>query len=271
MAGESKTSKFLLSAATVMIGPQSDLYSLNVANHSIGLVKNFEVTAEPNYLDLTQGTQNNIVYSVMNENTVKASMEVYEFTSKNLAYGLGLDGSALSTISDTYATTGVLTADTTTAVTINAVDGIGDPLDVSGDFSEGDWVMIQDGTTDKVHITTISDTVSSFSTPTTTVNLSLAPPVNFPIGSRLSKVNAVNIGSKENQPYLSAKVVGVLPDGGDPIVLLFPKLRITRGFSLSFQTDNYGNLPFEFTPFELASTDSFYADFDGPAKLLTRS
>ena len=44
---------------------------------------------------------------------------------------------------------------------------------------------------------------------------------------------------------------------------MIPKLRVVRGFNLAFTTDDYANLPLEFTVYDLVPTDTFYSDFDG--------
>jgi hypothetical protein len=84
---------------------------------------------------------------------------------------------------------------------------------------------------------------------------------SFVAGDRVHKANLIPVGSAEAQPTLGAKIVGILPEGKAPITIIIPKLRITNGFSLGFQTDQYGNLPFEFTPFEQIPSDPLYKEY----------
>jgi hypothetical protein len=93
MPGESKTTEFLLSQATIMVGPQAKVFELTPALHGIGLVKNVQVTADIGFVELTQGLANQTVSSVNNMINTKISAEVYEYTARNLAYGAGLDAS----------------------------------------------------------------------------------------------------------------------------------------------------------------------------------
>lgn len=252
MAGEAKTSAFMLGTATVMIGAQSELFSLAPDTHSIGLVKNFTMTAEPGYTDLTQGVKNQIVYSVMTSNTVRAQMEVYEYTSKNISYALGLNGGSLS--ATTVATTmSAGAAANAASITVTSATGL----------AVGDYIQIQEGTDDK----TFFRKITAIATNVLTLNANL--PVAIASGSAVRKVNAVDIGSKTDQPFLSAKIVGSLADGTE-IGILIPKVRVTNGFTLGFVTDNYGNLPFEFTVYDLVSTDPNYSEFNGvQARLFT--
>lgn len=252
MAGEAKTSAFMLGTATVMIGAQSELFTLAPDTHSIGLVKNFTMTAEPGYTDLTQGVKNQIVYSVMTSNTVRAQMEVYEYTSKNISYALGLNGGALSAAT-TATTMSAGAAANAASITVTSAAGL----------AVGDYIQIQEGTDDK----TFFRKINAIATNTVTLNANL--PVAIASGSAVRKVNAVDIGSKTDQPFLSAKIVGSLADGTE-IGILIPKVRITNGFTLGFVTDNYGNLPFEFTVYDLVSTDPNYSEFNGvQARLFT--
>lgn len=248
MAGEAITNNFVLNTATVMIGAQTDFFNLNPAAHSIGLVKNFKITATPQYTTLTQGVKNTIVDSQLTNNELKATMEVYEYSGKNLKYALGLDGSTLTTTGATFNPTAGLSA-TDTTLTI--------ATDVTTTFvtGGGDWVEIQEN--DNVHLVKTAST--AYSSPNTTLTFTgYAVPtgVSFTTAAKIRKVAVIPVGSKVNQPYLSAKIVsGDLQDGA-PIVLAIPKMRITRGFDIDFKTDAYSNMPFEFTPYDLTSSDT---------------
>lgn len=252
MAGEAKTNSFMLGSATVMIGPQADLFTLAPSTHAIGLVKNFTVSNEPQYTDLTQGVKNTIVYSVMTGNRVRAQMEVYEYTSKNIAYALGLNGASMAAITASTNTTAATLA-AATSVTVTSATGL----------TVGTWISIQEGTDDKIFYRRITAVA------TNSLTLNAALPVALASGAVVQKVNVIDVGSTVDQPFLSAKIVGSLADGTE-VGLLIPKIRITAGFTLGFTTDNFGNLPMEFSCYDLTSEDPNYADFSGTqAKLFT--
>lgn len=246
MSGEALTNNFMLGAATVMIGAQADLFDLVKDTHSIGLVKNFTLSGDPQYLELTQGVKNTIVDSALTNNPIRANMEVYEATPQNLRYALGLEKGSLVTGTTVYD----LKADVTAADTSFTID-----TDVSSDFSAGDWVVVDDGN-DNMWVAKVAS--AAFSSPDTTITVASGydAPVGYTAadGVKIRRVDATMAGSKEDQPYLSAKVVGKLSNG-TPITLLFPKIRIVRGFNLAFVTDNYGNMPLEFTPYEQTADD----------------
>ena len=101
--------------------------------------------------------------------------------------------------------------------------------------------------------------ITNISTNTITVDRALT---DIKDNAVVKKVHDIGIGSKEDQPYFSAKIAGKLANG-DEVVILIPKIRVVRGFNLAFTTDDFANLPLEFTVYDLVSTDIFYADFGG--------
>lgn len=244
MAGLAKTDKFMLSTASVMIGAQEDLHDLNPTDHGLGLVKNFTFTSEPTYTDLMQGVKGSVVFSTMTANPVRASMEVYEYTARNIAYANGLDGSAINPMS----------VNSTLSAAVVALDVVLNVTSATG-FLAGDVILIDKNGDDDFVIRRIV----SIATNVITVDQPLPA---IPTGRKVSKVNAIDIGSKDDQPFLSAKVAGKLANG-TPTVILIPKMRITRGFTAAFSSDNYGNLPFEMTLYDLVATDPNFALFGG--------
>ncbi len=246
MAGLALTNEFMLGTATVMIGAPADLFDLKPATNSIGLVKNFTITADPTYTELTQGVQNTIVDSVLTGNPVKSQMEVFEYTAKNIAYGLGLDAtSAYSALSVATTTSGTGSPNDTSVVVASATGIV-----------TNDYIMIKIDTDDHVIIRKVTNVVSN------TLTVSPAIVESIPASTPVVKVNMISGGKKTAQPFYSAAVAGQLTNG-EQILLLLPKVRIVKGFSLAFRADNYGNLPFEFTSYDLVSTDPFYSTFAG--------
>lgn len=273
MAGEAKTNAFNIGTATVMIGPMEHVLDLTPEEHSIGLVKNFKVANKMGYTQLTQGLLNTVVDSTATSVETTATMEAYEYTGKNLSYALGLDGSTIVSrtahaLQDAITGDGIVTAFKITSAT-----------DISAQFPVGDWIMVQgnvSGVQDRIYMGKITSRawVNDPYEPTLTVTCSghkVPVGVNFAVGDRISAVNFVKVGSKTAQPYLGAKVVGVTGNG-EPVTIIFPKIRITDGFNLGFDSAAYSNMPFAFTPYDLVSTDALYADHknSGFAFLLKR-
>lgn len=255
MAGEARTSEFLLSTATLMIGPRKGVMELTPDDHSLGLIKNVQVSADLGFTELTQGVQNIPVASVNTSNTSKISAELYEFSAPNLAYGAGLDGATFETKTDSFA----LAADTTVAAgnaaKLTLAVGSGAKL------GAGDYIVIQDQSEpDNVHVGKVGSIANDIVT--------LAAGYELPLGRVMPKattivyaVNAIPVGGVTKQPYFGAKLVGIMPETEEPVTLIFPKIKITKGIGLAFQSDNFSNMPFEFTPYPLLRGEPYRADF----------
>lgn len=258
MYGLAMSNRFMLGAATLLIGPQADLFNLTRAEHSVGLVKNFAVTTEPAYTDLTQGVKNTVVFSVMTGNAARASAELYEFSPKNLAYVAQLNGAALvpSTNIETTLTAAVAGSSGTPATSITVASATG--------FAVDDWVLIQDPTTpDDATIRKIGAIATNTITTNPNIQRALAD------GSTVRRMNFVEIGSKQEQPFFSAIAHGTLANG-DELSVALPKVRITNGLNLSFATNDYGNMPIELGIYDLTPTDPHFAQFGNtPAAILT--
>lgn len=255
MAGEAKTAQFLLATATLMLGPQEDVFALTPAEHSVGLVKNVQMQTQPRFTELMQGVTGQLVYSVNTENPVTVSQEVYEYTARNIAYAVGIDahGAGFDPISVTH----LLSADVEDSDTSITLAGT-TTMPVAGD-----WLAMSAGAG--------SDNIFVFRAGTIT-SRAIAIPTEFvlPAGVtwdkddvKVYKVSAIKVGTQESSGFLGAKVVGVLPEQNEPVTIIFPKVRITNGLNLNFQTDNFSNMPFEFKPYALLPSDPFYADFAG--------
>lgn len=255
MAGNAKTNKFMLSTATVMLGPLADLHSLNPAAHSIGLVKNFQITGEATYTELTQGIRNAVVMSKRTNEGLKTSCEVYEFTAKNIAYAAGLDASGTSF--DVVEEWSALKTEVTAA---------GDTLVLAAapttPIVAGDYLFVQKGQDDYVHVVKVGSYATDLD-PTITVAAGFEIPagMTFPVGSRIGRLKRIDVGVDTTQPDLACKVTGILPKDNSPFTILLPKVKITRGLGISFASDNFTNMPFEMTPYEMVMDDPFYAEY----------
>lgn len=245
MAGEAKTTDFMLGDASVMLGPLADVFDLNPADHGLGLVKGVSVTSEASFVELTQGVKNTRVASVMNGNNVTANFEVYEYTARNLTYAAGLDGNGIVNVT----AAGTLDANITAAATTFDV-GAGEGTA----FSAGQWLVI--GDKDDVSVRK----VVSVATDTITVDVAF---VNaHTAGEAVYARNKIDIGQKDTQPYLGCKVVGT-DANGKHISIIFPKIRITSGFTMGFASDDFQNMPFEMQTYDLVTSDALYSTFGG--------
>lgn len=256
--GLANTNRFMLGAASILLGPQADLFNMTRATNSIGMVKNFSLVTEPSFADLTQGVKNTLVYSVMNGHTARVSAELYEYTPKNLAYLASLNGGTFtpSTNIETTVATAVAGAPGSPATSVLVASGTG--------FAIGDWILIQSATQ-------VDDAIVTKVTAVVTNTLTVAPGVGraFSVGATVRRMNYTAIAEKTDPPFFSALVLGQLANG-DEIALALPKVRITSGLNLTFSSDDYGNMPLEMAIFDLVSTDPNFATFGPtPAAILS--
>lgn len=258
MYGLAMSNRFMLGAATLLLGPQADLFNLTRAQHSVGLIKNFALTAEPTYTDLSQGVKNTVVYSVMTGHTARASAELYEFSAKNIAYTAQMNGATMEVATNIETTLSAAVAGSSgtpaTSVTVASATGL----------AVGDWILIQDPTTPD---DAVVRKISAIATDTLTTNPNIQR--NLANGSTVRRVNFIEVGTKQEQPFFSAMIHGVLANG-DEVSIALPKVRVTNGLNLSFATNDYGNMPIELGIYDLVPTDPHYAQFGSvPAGILT--
>mgnify|MGYP001546125279 CR=1 FL=1 len=257
MAGKALTTRFMLGTATLMIGSMASLYDLKPSTDSVGLVKNLTIMADPTFLGLTQGSTNSTVFSKLTNNPVKLTAEVFEYTAKNLAYGLSLDGTGVVPLGTSWSPNNDVGVDqNSTSNQVDLPDGAGAIATV------GSYIMFENPTSgDDLaqvrKVTAVDPATGAKDTLTFTPNLVGYWPAAY---AKVTVVNAIDVGSTIQQPFLSAKAVGKLVDGTE-VAILIPKVRITKGFTMAFNSEQYGNMPFEMEAMDLVSTDAFYADF----------
>ncbi len=262
MAGEARTQEFNFSNATVMIGPMADVMNLTPEAHSIGLVRNINVTNNVTKTNLNQGIQNVLVHSTITGLETLANMEIYEYTPKNMAYALGLEVDGYN-LYPNHELDADVTGDglTTDSIVITAAK------DLSSDYPVGSWVLIRNSTLDQsdlAFLAKVSSRVYDAGYDTLTVELDRVLPVgfNFKAGDIVCRQNQIPVGKKESQEYYGMKITAELPEKGN-MVMIIPKVQIREGFQIGLITDNYSNMPAVFECFEQVPTDPMYDDTKG--------
>lgn len=274
MAGEAKTDYFNLSEATLMIGPMADVFDLTPEEHSVGLIKQLAITQETEDTDLTQGVQNNIIFSVKTGVTTQIACEAYEYNAKNLGYALGLDTADFDNF-----TSHVIAADVTGDGATTDTFVISSTTDIAALYPVGAWVAVQAsgaGKFDQIFLAKILSRVydAAYDTLTLVVDKDVPVGTDFKSGDKIVRQNEINIGSKEPEQFYGVKIVGTLPAqegvSGRPITIIMYKVKVTEGFNLSFLTGNeFSNMPWVFKAYDQVSSDPLYATYgkDGFAKL----
>jgi hypothetical protein len=252
MAAAAKTNQFMIGDATIMVGPMAEVFNLMPDKHGLGLTKNLALRVETGNVELTQGISQTPVFSVQNQFNSTGSFEVYEYTARNIAYGLGLDASgvAFDPLTGTgpflLATPGVAAA---TKVDLAAGSGTG--------WQVGDFLVMQQSE-DYVFVAK----VTAKTTDELTLDRALPAGITWAVATtRIFRSRSVGAVGGENN-YMSLKAAVIMPKDKRPVPVLFPKIRITRGFDLSLGSTDFSNLPFEFQPYPLTPEDALYSSFE---------
>jgi hypothetical protein len=252
-----KSPSFLIGNATVMLAQRSvDVFSLNPTQHSIGMVKAVTVGMEADTIDLRHGIQQNLVDQKRSGVRLTTSFEGYEFTAQNLFRALGYANVAIQR------KRGVLSAAANPAAT--SISVATDPIEgetASGltavsDIPAGSTLLIQKvGQVDFVFPVRTTGAATGVGPYTVTLESPIPTGMTFAAGDRVWVVNEMNVGDQKDSDFFGMKIVGTLSNHSVPVVVIFPKVKVNRGFNLTFSETDYSNLPFEISPFFLAASE----------------
>lgn len=258
-----KKNAFMLSSATLMICKFGDFppFDLTPAIHSVGLSEAIAVNLDSSNIDLTAGIAQAIVDSKRTNVQAGISGSIKEYSAENLLRSQGLASAA------TVAKRGVLTAAAVGgAVSLSfATDAVpGEATSAfaaaAGEIPAGATILIQDPATPELVYPTKASGVSTFAAGTHTVAIAglfaIPAGMTFPIGAKVWIVSEMGIGSMDQTDLFSVKIVGTLANFNRPLVAVFPKCQVTKGFNLTFSEKEYGMMPWEMRPMLLAASEA---------------
>jgi hypothetical protein len=258
-----KNPKFVIGNATVMIAPYTeDAFALNPTDHSVGMVKSVTMEQQSDQIMLKNGIQQLTVDTQKSNVNMTTTFEGYEFDARNLTYALGVAGSTVTRLR------GTLAADAASGATTLSVDSApiaGDAttgIDDLGDIPSGAILIIQNPD-QKDEVYTVAATAATTGTGPYSVTVEDLPAA-VTTGWTVWVVNEIATGSFEQDDYFCAKIVGTLSANDEPILVVIPKLKITRGFNLSFSETDYSNLPFELSPIVMTRSEEAAKVLDNP-------
>lgn len=258
MAADIKTNAYLLGNATLMMAPfGTDPFILTPEDHSIGMVKNVSLSNESDNIELRHGIQQLLVDSKRSNVRTTISAEVYEFNAQNLYYSLSLNQTAVP-VKRGKLKTSVTGAQATIVVNTDPIPGdSATGISAVGDIPIGATLLIQRAGLENDYVYPVRVTATTtVSTADYTVTAAIPVGLDFNAGDRVWVVNEVPIASQDEQEFFSLKIAGVLSNNSKPVVLIIPKVKVRRGFQLTFDETAYGNMPFEFDPYFLTSTEA---------------
>ena len=260
------TNAFMLSSATMMIAPAftTDVFTLNPTDNSVGMVRDITIPVESSQIELRNGITQTIVDSKRSNVSVTIGATIYEFTAKNLLYASALYGSGPVTVKRGTLKTTVTGGAGATSLVVNSdpIPGQTDSaITAIGDIPSGSTILIQrvGGQQDYVFPTkaTAATTVAgSDYTVTVAAPYNVPTGMSFPAGSRVWIVSPVQIASLDADDLYGVKVTGTLSNYDRPVTVVFPKVRMTQGFNLSFTETEYGGMPWQMQPLLLTASEA---------------
>lgn len=255
-------SAFSLSSATIMIGKAftDDVFSLTPAEHSVGMAQEVMVTVDSSLNELLNGVAQASVDAKRTNVSSSITGNVFEMTARNflISQAQATDGAiqVKRGVLDSEAAAGAVSLD----VASDPIPGEADSaITAIGDIPAGSTILIQrDGEEDYVFPAITSgaatDNAGTYTLPI--ANTEVPANMTFPAGSRVWVVSPVPTGSIDADELFCVKITGVLTNYDRPMTYIAPKVRIAKGFQLSYSETQYGSMPWELKPFLLSAGEA---------------
>jgi hypothetical protein len=254
-----KNNAFLLGEATLMIAPYADatpVFELTPELHSVGMVRNVSLAQESDNVELRKGIQQHLVDSKKSNVRTTLSAEVFEYTPQNILYSLSMSKAALPP-KRAKLKTAVNGATATITVTSDPLPGLANSgVAAVGDIPNGATILLQIPGSQNDYVLPVRVTAATVAAGADwTVTAAIPAGMAFPVGSKVWVVNEIPVASTDEQEFFKVKVSATLSNNERPIALVLPKVKVSRGFQLTFDESNYGNMPFEFMPYFLTQSE----------------
>lgn len=267
-------SAFSLSSATLMMAPAftTDVFSLRPDLHSVGMSSEVNVTVDSSVTSLLNGVAQVTVDSKRTGVSASITANVYEMTAQNFYRSQAMSGNPV-TLKRLSLTAAAAAGAVSLTMTANGVPGESTSVPTAAvDIPAGSTLLIQRASqSDYLFIATTS-AVATFATGTFTVPIAgsaIPAGMTFSVGDVIWVVDDIPIASMDSDDTFGVKIVGTLTQFNRPVVAVFPKVRVAKGFQLSFNETQYTSMPWELSPLLLSSGE--VASVTRGAEIGTRS
>jgi hypothetical protein len=256
-------SAFSLSSATIMMGKAftDDVFGLYPSAHSIGMVSQVAVPVESSITSLLNGVAQVEVDAKRTGVSSSITANVFEMTAQNFMRSQAMSGQA------TQVKRGVLAADVaggavSLTITSDPIPGeAASAMTAIGDIPQGSTILIQrvNGETDYVFPT---QTTAAATLNTGTFTVPIAAPyavpaaMSFKAGARVWVVSPVGVADITADDLFCVKVTGTLSNFDRPVSAVFPKVRVVKGFGLSYNETQYSSMSWELKPLLLSAGEN---------------
>lgn len=254
---------FMLSSATMMMAPAftTPVFDLIPSLHSVGMAREIAIGVDSSLIELKNGVAQATVDARRTGVSATISATIFEITADNM-----FRASALNPAGSVAVKRGVLSAAANAAAVALSVTSDPVPGDAAsaitavGDIPAGSTILIQraGGETDYV-FPTKSSAVATGATPFSIPiagDFAIPAGMSFPAGSRVWILSPVPVASTTADQLFGVKIVGTLSNYDRPVTFIAPKVRIAKGFQLSFSETDYGSMPWEMMPFLMSAQEA---------------
>lgn len=248
-------SAFSLSSATLMLGKAfvDDVFALTPATNSVGMASQASVTLDSSITELLNGVQQVSVDSRRTGVAGSITANVFEMTAANFMRSQAMSGAPAVTVKRGVLASTAAAAAVSLSVTSDPIPGeSGSAITAIGDIPSGSTILIQrvGGETDFVFPTKSSGVATGAGPYTVPIAAPYVIPtgMSFPAGSRVWIVSPVGFANMDADDLFCVKITGVLTNYDRPVTAVFPKVRMVKGFQLSYNETQYSSMPFEMKP-----------------------
>lgn len=260
---EVQKNAFMLSSATLMMAPAftTDVFTLTPALHSVGMAREIAVGVDSSLIELKNGIAQATVDARRTGVSANISGTIFEMTAQNLLRASALDPSAAVVVKRGVLTAAAAAAAVSLSINSDPVPGdTASAITAVGDIPAGATILIQrpNGETDYIFPTMSSGVATGAGPYVVPIAGSYVIPagMSFPIGSKVWIVSPIPVASTTADQLFGVKIVGTLSNYDRPVTMVFPKVRIAKGFQLSFTEGDYGSMPWEMMPFLLSTQEA---------------
>ena len=256
-------SSFSLSSATLMMAPAftTDVFSLTPALHSVGMADEVNVTLDSSINSLLNGVAQATVDSKRTGVASGITANVFEMTAANFLRSQGFNRAPL-VMKRLILTAPLAAGAVSITASSNPVPGeVSSDATTVDDIPAGSTLLIQrpSGETDYIFPTKSSAAATlnagSFTIPIA-APYAIPAGMSFPVGTLIWVVMPIGVANIDADDLFGVKISGTLTNFNRPVVAVFPKVRIAKGFQLSFSSTQYTSMPWEMSPLLMSITEA---------------
>lgn len=255
-------SAFSLSSATLMIGKAftDDVFALTPSVNSVGMVSQAVVGVDSSITELLNGVAQSSVDAKRTGINTSITANVHEMTAQNFLRAHSLATGATQVKRGVLASAAAGAA-VSLSITSDPIPGeSASAITTLGDIPAGSTILIQrvNGEQDYVFPTISSGATTGtgpFAIPIAG-NYAIPAGMSFAAGARVWIISPVPVGDIDADDLFCVKITGVLSNFDRPMTYIAPKVRMVKGFSLSYNETQYSSMPWEMKPLLMSATES---------------